>query len=151
MANALTIGPQLPHPALLERRCIALATLDAILSPDWQYRYYSFNRHWDREARTRMASMRNGSGDDCFLLFFPDGTAALKGYDHESPALDGTTAIAGVAHASEYFEVDVPIRAVARMFQLEPLTPALATEIRAGANLADLASDLEEIGYPIAG
>ncbi len=46
----------------------ALATLDAILCPEWQYRYYSFNAQWD--VGEMMASMRNGSGDSisCFSL-----------------------------------------------------------------------------------
>ena len=55
--------------------------LDAILSPDWQYRHYSFNSRWS--AGEQMASMRNGSGDEWFLLFAPWG-AALKGFAHES-------------------------------------------------------------------
>ena len=68
---------------------MALAMLDALLSPEWESRYYSFNRRWSPESGTRMASMRNGSGDDFFILFFPDGSAALKGFAHESRALDG--------------------------------------------------------------
>src|SRR5438552_1282799 len=96
MPLADPVAMSLPPPLMLERRCIALATLDAILSPEWQYRYYSFNRNWDLEAGTRMASMRNGSGDDYFILFLPDGTAAIKGFNHESSALDGRTMIQGV-------------------------------------------------------
>lgn len=87
---------QLPPPHELERRCVALAALDALLSPEWDYRYYSFNRQWDVGAGTRMASMRNGSGDEYFILFFPDGSAAIKGFAHESSALRGQLAIAGV-------------------------------------------------------
>ena len=55
--------------------------LDAILSPEWEYRYYSFNSHW--ASGEQMASMRDGSGDDWFLLFASWG-AALKGFAHES-------------------------------------------------------------------
>jgi hypothetical protein len=87
---------RLPPPADLERRCIALAMLDALLSPDWEYRYYSFNRQWDPAAGTRMASMRNGEGDEYFALFYPDGSAAIKGFAHESRALRGQLSIAGV-------------------------------------------------------
>jgi hypothetical protein len=59
----------------------SLAVLDAILSPDWEYRYYSFDPSWgDDEA---VASMRNGSGDDWFCWFGPPG-AAILGFDHES-------------------------------------------------------------------
>lgn len=81
----------LPPPAELERRCMALALLDAVLCPDWESRYHSFDRHWDRDAGARMGSMRSGSGDDVFVLFLPDGTCAIKGFDHESSALRGGT------------------------------------------------------------
>jgi hypothetical protein len=69
-------------PAISELRRItqSLAMLDAILSPEWEYRYYSFNDAWS--ASEAMASMRNGSGDDWFLLFSADG-AAMKGFAHE--------------------------------------------------------------------
>jgi hypothetical protein len=50
------------------------------LCPEWEYRYYSFDRHWGQGEE--MASMRNGCGDDWFLLLDAAG-AALKGYAHE--------------------------------------------------------------------
>jgi len=56
--------------------------LDAVLSPDWEYRYYSFNSKWAPDEM--MASMRNGSGDEYFILFNSAG-AIIKGFDHESP------------------------------------------------------------------
>jgi hypothetical protein len=65
----------------LLKRSQSLAMLDAIMSPQWEYRYYSFNAHW--AERKMMASMRNGSGDDYFILFNQFG-AAIKGFDHES-------------------------------------------------------------------
>jgi hypothetical protein len=42
----------------------ALAVLDLILMPEWQYRYYSFNKTWS--SSEMLASMRNGSGDHYF-------------------------------------------------------------------------------------
>lgn len=57
--------------------------LDAILSPEWESRYYSFNGVWSDDAT--MASMRNGSGDYWFALFCKAGVA-LHGLAHESPA-----------------------------------------------------------------
>lgn len=56
--------------------------LDAILSPDWEYRYYSFNSKWAPDEM--MAGMRNGSGDEYFISFNSAG-AIIKGFDHESP------------------------------------------------------------------
>ena len=45
----------------------SLAMLDAIIMPEWEYRYFSFNIHWDIDKM--MASMRNGSGDEYFIVF----------------------------------------------------------------------------------
>jgi hypothetical protein len=65
----------------LERFCKSLAMLDAIMSPEWEYRYFSFNSKWaDRE---RLGSMRNGSGDEYYICFNDEG-AIIKGFDHES-------------------------------------------------------------------
>jgi hypothetical protein len=58
----------------------SLAMLDAILCPEWQYRYFSFNSGW--APGMEMASMRNRSGDEWFLLLDSVG-AALKGFAHE--------------------------------------------------------------------
>ncbi len=72
----------LPDVESLKGLCQSLAMLDAILSPDWQYRYFSFNSKWS--AGKMMASMRNGCGDDYFILFNSSG-AIIKGFAHESP------------------------------------------------------------------
>ncbi|WP_442601799.1 hypothetical protein [Paenibacillus sp. KN14-4R] len=58
----------------------AVAMLDTILMPDWEYRYYSFNSFWDNNEQ--MASMRNGEGDHYFALFNNDGLI-IKGYDSD--------------------------------------------------------------------
>jgi hypothetical protein len=73
---------RLPDIERLRALSQSLAMLDAILCPEWEYRYYSFNAHW--KADEMMASMRNGSGDAYFLLFHPAG-AILKGFVHEAP------------------------------------------------------------------
>jgi hypothetical protein len=73
---------QLPDIADLKALSQSLAMLDAILSPEWEYRSYSFNAHWSEGEM--MASMRNGSGDEYFILFTPAG-AIIKGFAHEAP------------------------------------------------------------------
>lgn len=79
-------------PDIESLRCLtkALAMLDAILCPNWESRYYSYNAEWGKGEE--MASMRNGYGDDWFLLFDGNG-AALKGFAHEYP-LAGDSAFA---------------------------------------------------------
>jgi hypothetical protein len=74
----------LPDIGTLEKITQSLAMLDAILCPEWEYRYFSFDARWDVALGERMASMRNGSGDEYFLLFTARG-AIMKGFDHESP------------------------------------------------------------------
>lgn len=70
----------------IRSRAKAIAMLDAIISPEWDYRYYSFNKNWGEGEE--MASMRNGSGDEWFILFGDFG-AAIKGLDHESEIAKG--------------------------------------------------------------
>jgi len=88
--------PRLPPPARLEQICKGLAVLDAILSPEWESRYYSFDAAWSADAR--MASMRNGSGDDYFLVFTA-GLAFLKGFEHEHPRADPAAIFHGLPTA----------------------------------------------------
>jgi hypothetical protein len=73
---------QLPDIAHLKALSQSLAMLDAILCPKWEYRYYSFNAQWSEGEM--MASMRNGSGDEYFIVFTPVG-AIIKGFAHEAP------------------------------------------------------------------
>jgi hypothetical protein len=70
-------------PDIHELRLLSqsLALLDAILEPEWQYRYYSFNTRW--APGLEMGSMRDGCGNDYFILFSQHG-AILKGLSLES-------------------------------------------------------------------
>lgn len=79
----------LPNVAELKRITQSLATLDLIICPEWEDRYYSYDSIWS--PTEQMASMRNGCGDEWFLFFDSTGAAGLKGLAHESPAasIDG--------------------------------------------------------------
>jgi hypothetical protein len=88
----------LPDIAGLRRLLQSMAMLDAILMPDWEYRYYSFNAHWS--AGEMMGSMRDGAGDEFFALFNRYG-AFMKGFVHDSPA-------AAARIPSESFYRDLP-------------------------------------------
>lgn len=72
----------LPDIDDLRRTLQAMAMLDAILCPEWQFRYYSFNSAWAKGEM--MGSMRNRSGDDFFAHFSSAG-CWLKGFAHEYP------------------------------------------------------------------
>ncbi len=58
----------------------SIALLEAIISPEWEDRYYSYNSKWDEGEE--MASMRDGSGDEWFL-WIKNSFAALKVMSHE--------------------------------------------------------------------
>jgi hypothetical protein len=67
----------------LKKLCKAISTLDAIISPEWEYRYFSYQNNWDKELNEECMEMRNGSGDYFFVLFTKDG-AIINGQAHES-------------------------------------------------------------------
>jgi len=74
----------LKDPQELERICKGLAALDAIVCEDRESRAYSFDAAWSVKKKLRLASMRNGSGDDWFLVFATGG-AFFKSFWHEYP------------------------------------------------------------------
>jgi hypothetical protein len=73
---------QLPEISVVRDRCRSMAVLDAVLSPEWEYRYFSFDSRW--LPAKEMASMRDGSGSEYSIVFTPAGAYA-RGFDHESP------------------------------------------------------------------
>jgi hypothetical protein len=92
----------LPPPAALERLCRRLALLDAVLSPVWDFRYYSFDGSWDPEIGQRLGSMRNGQGDEWFAVFQEvDGRPAvfLRGFAHGAPVRNPPGLYEGVPEA----------------------------------------------------
>ena len=70
----------LPDRKSLETICKAISVLDAIISQEWQFRYYSFNSKWDTDERC--LQMRNGEGEEMHILFREDG-CAINGFAHE--------------------------------------------------------------------
>jgi hypothetical protein len=193
-----------------------MAMLDAILSPDWEFRYYSFNCNWAKGEQ--MGSMRNGCGDDFFALFNSTG-CFLKGFAHEAPmspycrrpkrvwsgVLDGIPAEFAAClrepafniedttfclwrrygdkswqsgtiefpegpdpdgsvfllspldgkpktyqvWAEDYYECSVSLTAIRHVYEHQPLTKKLITQLNAEISLEELQDDVKEIGYPV--
>jgi hypothetical protein len=90
----------LPDIPALRQLTQSLAMLDAILCPEWEGRYYSFNSHWTESEM--MASMRDGSGDEWFLLFSLAG-AAMKGFSYESPMAAAPTLLGVLSDVPSVF------------------------------------------------
>jgi hypothetical protein len=72
----------LPSPKQLQNICKAISVLDAILSPEWEYRYYSYNNKWSENEE--FFEMRDGSGDQMLILFSENG-CVINGFAHEYP------------------------------------------------------------------
>ena len=71
----------LPKPFVLRQICKSISALEAILSQDWQDRYYSYQKDWsDKEE---VCEMRNGQGGQMLILFTKEGTC-INGFAHES-------------------------------------------------------------------
>jgi hypothetical protein len=220
--TALDMATRLPNIEKLRQRCQAVAMLDAILSPFWDNRYFSYTHDWGGGS---CAQIRNGSGDDCFITFTPAG-AFIRGFDHESSmtpwrtdppqlwpglvdnvpeafaeslsepafALDGVFAAtyclwrqrndgewktgpidyaqfdgrpdpdgadqflelltdptpqSYVDFALAYFEVQIDPRAVAHVYELNPLTEQLVRTLNPEVGLGDIAEDVDTSRYPV--
>ncbi|KQX49589.1 hypothetical protein [Streptomyces sp. Root1304] len=76
------VARALPGIEELRDHSRGLAMLDAILSPAWEGRYYSFDAHWSEDEQ--LASMRDGSGGEYTIVLSPAGAYA-RVFDHESP------------------------------------------------------------------
>lgn len=76
------VARALPGIGELSDHCRGLAMLEAVLSPEWEDRYYSFDARWSENEQ--MASMRDGQGDEYAIVFSSAG-AYIRGFAHESP------------------------------------------------------------------
>lgn len=105
----------LPGRNTLETICKAISVLDAILCQDWQYRYYSFNSKWD--VNERCLQMRNGSGDEMYVLFQDDG-CVINGFAHEYQQQDKSKLTKGLPSIFHEFMYGEPVNSTGTTFCL---------------------------------
>ena len=70
--NRKTILTEIPCKNELQKLCQSISVIDAILSQDWEYRYYSYNKNWD--INEEFFEMRNGHGDQMQILFLKNSS-----------------------------------------------------------------------------
>ena len=70
----------LPNKEKLQKICKSISVLDAIISQDWEYRYYSYNQKWRKDEE--LFEMRDGCGDQMLILFTKNG-CVINGFAHE--------------------------------------------------------------------
>ena len=71
----------LPTQIELKKICKSISALEAIICPEWEYRYYSYQKDWSETEE--FCEMRNGQGDQMLIAFSKDGTC-INGFAHES-------------------------------------------------------------------
>ncbi|WP_294818220.1 hypothetical protein [uncultured Flavobacterium sp.] len=106
----------LPDPFKLKTICKAISVLDAILSPEWQFRYYSFNSKWGEGEEC--LQVRNGQGDEMHVLFTDNGGCVINGFAHEYPQPDKTKLTAGLPEQFHEFMHGEPVNSIGTTFCL---------------------------------
>jgi hypothetical protein len=105
----------LPDYNTLKSICKAIAVLDAIISPEWEYRYYSFNREWCEEEE--ICEMRNGEGDQMLILFCEEG-CTINGFAHEYEQQDKEKLTKGLPPIFHDFIYGEPVNSIGTTFCL---------------------------------
>jgi len=105
----------LPDRNSLKTICKAISVLDAIISQEWQYRYYSYNAKWD--TTEECLQMRNGSGDEMHILFREDG-CAINGFAHEFDQQDKQNLTINLPPIFNEFIFGEPVKTIGTTFCL---------------------------------
>lgn len=105
----------LPAAPALQRLALSLAVLDAINSPDWEYRYYSYNPAW--APQEAVLEMRDGEGDELLVLFRPEG-CVVNGFLDEYPQPDKQQLTRGLPEAFDEFMLGEPVASTGTTFCL---------------------------------
>ncbi len=105
----------LPDRKTLQTICKAISVLDAIISQEWEYRYYSYNNKWaDKEE---FCEMRDGSGDQMLILFRQDG-CVINGFAHEYDQQDKEKLTQDLPAIFDEFIFGEPVKTIGTTFCL---------------------------------
>ncbi|MDU0371660.1 hypothetical protein ACFPAF_14745 [Hymenobacter endophyticus] len=104
---------QLPNAAALQRLCVSLAALDAVNSPDPEFRYYTYNPQWDENEA--VFEMSDGEGDQMLVLFRPEG-CVINGFLHEYDQPDKAQITRGLPDAFDEFIFGEPVNSIGTTF-----------------------------------
>jgi hypothetical protein len=131
----------LPDAAALKTLCKALAALDAINSPDWEYRYYSYSADWAEGEE--VMTMRDGEGDEMLILFRAEG-CVINGFLHEYDQPDKAQITRGLPAYFDDFIFGEPVNSIGTTFCLW-YTPAHGWQIGVLENEEDGSEELLSI------
>jgi len=105
----------LPDQAKLQAICKAVSVLDTLYSPEYEYRYYSYNKDWAEGEE--VFEMSDGEGDEMIILFRAEG-CVINGfaYDYDQP--DKSQITRGLPAVFDEFIFGEPINSVGTTFCL---------------------------------
>jgi hypothetical protein len=106
---------KLPDKDNLRRICKAVSVLDAILSQEQEYRYFSYNAHWDEGEE--FFEMRDGEGDHMLILFREEG-CVINGFCHEYDQPEIKEITKGLPEVFNEFIFGEPVKSLGTTFCL---------------------------------
>ncbi len=105
----------LPGRENLQTICKAISVLDAILSQEWEYRYYSYNNQWSENEE--FCEMRDGEGNQMLILFKQEG-CIINGFAHEFQQQDKQKLTKDLPSIFDEFTFDEPVQSIGTTFCL---------------------------------
>jgi len=105
----------LPDNQALQRLCKALAVLDAINSPDPEYRYHSYDASWD--VGEEFFEMSDGEGDQMLVLFRSEG-CVINGYADGLEQPEKAQVTRGLPEVFDEFVFGEPVNSIGTTFCL---------------------------------
>jgi hypothetical protein len=105
----------LPAELDLQRVCKALAVLDAIISPEEEYRYHTYDAKWGEGEE--VFEMNDGEGDQMLILFAPEG-AVINGYADGLEEPDKAQLTHGLPQPFHEFIFGEPVNSIGTTFCL---------------------------------
>ncbi|WP_196893078.1 C-type lectin-like domain-containing protein [Aureivirga marina] len=100
----------LPKQEKLQNLCKAISTLEAIICPEWEYRYFSYQKNWSENEE--FCEMRNGEGNH-LLILFKDKNICINGFSSESSAKANLKKLPEIFHEFIFGE---PIKTIGTTF-----------------------------------
>src|SRR5688572_20967044 len=97
----------MPGVESVKRICKAVAVLDAIICPDWEFRYYSYNSKWSENEA--FFEMRNGEGSHMLILFREEG-CVINGFCPECKQPGKSKLTAGLPEVFKEFIFGEPVK-----------------------------------------
>ncbi|MDF7810226.1 hypothetical protein [Hymenobacter sp. YC55] len=105
----------LPDNKTLQRLCKALAVLDAINSPETEYRYHTYDANWDKGEE--FFEMNDGEGDQMVVLFKEEG-CVINGYADGLEQPDKARVTRGLPEIFDEFMFGEPVNSIGTTFCL---------------------------------